>query len=772
MHGMTYLIILFLACMACAPAALWAVEGLPDASDIQETADEADAAYADFMRQSMEIRLGYLYGGGFSGDAHRRRMTTLAADAAAGLERICRRQEQVRSAIEAYEGPAWDQLYGQTGLWRRIYADCRKSRLLKCRVDLHGAAADDDAQRARTARDVLSRLENVAEQGADPDAQLLRAEALWLTGGQTEQAQAEHITDAILARDDIGEPLRCRTIVVRLRLFGRIAASDFRRVVQAVDGGVCADDFELSVQTAFLELRLNRPERGGLLAKTGAKWPQARDVMGRAILTWLDCQHAAGKLDADTIDRRTPIEISLALKAAHHSDAAQFRQVLEKICAAEQFATPLALFVYAEACQEAEPATAIRCYVRAATAQEESPDSDLEPGAAEIARRAAQLAYKLFYEDNRYLDTARLAMGYYCRMAGADVDEQLEYLYSKVLREAPPADQWRPLCEAIAAKGGLFSADAQLDLIAAQLEEPQDNANVPTAAERIEALIASLDDTDAHRQGVKRQATALYCKLLLERNGGGDVQKALEMLERPSTGQEWTLHVLKATALDKAARTEEAVAVLAGARDTLTCEAAAAVYSVLVHAVDEIELYQSRQNDFGAFADRCRWLAAFCVDCADAQGRPHVELMAAEIVLCAGGPESRLTEIDQVLNGLPGELKASIGWLRCRARLLMLRGKYEEAFTVWAELRSRLDETTAADQGRTWAWWRAKYYELSCFLQAGEDRGTKVAHAVEVLEGTFGDIPPIWAEKLAALKTTARRQAAGPRQNSAIPYIE
>ncbi|MBE0537704.1 MAG: hypothetical protein IH624_18725 [Phycisphaerae bacterium] len=731
-----------------------AADSLPDTADARRSAAQAEAAYADFMQQSMEIRLGYLYGGSFISDAHRDRIAALATQTADTLERLHHRQEQVRSAIEAFEGPSWDEMYGQTGLWRTIYTDCHKTRLLKCRVDLYAAIAADDTRRSRTAHGVLNSLRNVAEEH-DPATRLLHAEALWLTGGQTEQTNAEQIVDTVLAGPNVAPALQCWAILLRLRLTGRISAADFNRVSQAVAGGPCDDDFELNLQTAFLELRLNRPERGTLLKKTAARWPQAQDVMGRAILGWLDSQHAAGKLDADTIERRTPIEIALALKAARRTGPAAHRRILEKICASERFATPLALFLYAEACRETEPATAIRAYLRAAMTHQQSPDADLEAGAPEMARRAAQLAYKLYYDDTRYLDSARLAMAYYHGIAGPDVDQQLEYLYSQVLNESHLADQWRPLCQAIASKGGPFSHDAQLDLIAAQLKQAADAAAVAQAAEALEQLIASLDETDDHRRRVKRQATALYCKMLLERSADGDAQKVLDLLGPLPANPEWTLHVLKATALDKTQRADEAVAVLADAFDTLTCDAAPAVYAILTNIVERIEQYQSTPADDARLADKCRRLAALCLDCADAPGRPQVELLYAEITLLAQAPhEPAPAKIEQILND-PAHEHHHADWLRCRARLLTAQGRHDEAFAAWAALRESLAKTT--DPARPWQWWQAKYYELLSFRQSSPDNHAKVAHAVAVLQGAFSDIPPIWAQKLTALQANPRR---------------
>lgn len=725
---------------------------LPNAADVRQAAAETEAVFSAFMRDSLEIRLGHLYCGGFCGEDHRLRMVDLAGEAASKLERVLQRQELIRTAIEAYEAPDWENLYGETGLWRTIYADSRKTRLLKCRIELHGAKAAENDQGIQAARKVLTNIESISDAQDDFHVQLLRSEALWLTGGKAELAEAELVTEAIVAGTDIDEPLWCRAILLRLALMGRVSASDFRRVAQAVNGGACSKDFELSVEAAFLELRLNLAERGTLLAKTTATWPNAQYVMGRAILAWLEHQNDLGRLNAETVKRRTSVEITLVLKAAHQSGAAGHREVLDKVFAAEQYVSPLALFVCAEACRQTDPLKAISCYVQAAKARQASPGSDSDDYAADAAHRAAELAYQVYYNDNACLDVARLAMKYYCSTAGNDLDEQLEYLYSTILRDAGPANEWRALCEQIASRGGLFSICAQLDLINAQLEQHKDDADVRTAQiAELERLIASPGESSEDRRRAKQEAMAICAKLLLERGSDGDLQKVLLMLDCIPADGIWPLYVLKSAALDKAGRTHEAVAVLDNVLQRLPLEAETAVSTILASAVESIELYQSQTGLHGTFVQQCLRLADFCLRNAADAAPAKAELLRAEILLASSNLRTdELAVIEARLGNLADGLRGDLEFLRCQARLLTLQSKYDEAFVAWADLRWALRDST-----QSWSWWRAKFYELLCFLRADPDNTARVVHAIEILESAGRNIPESWAERLAELKANA-----------------
>ena len=49
-------------------------------------------------------------------------------------------------------------------------------------------------------------------------------------------------------------------------------------------------------------------------------------------------------------------------------------------------------------------------------------------------------------------------------------------------------------------------------------------------------------------------------------------------------------------------------------------------------------------------------------------------------------------------------------------------------------------------------WWQAKFYELDCLAKSPQADKQNIAHAIDVLCGSYPQIPAPWAEKLDILK--------------------
>ena len=178
------------------------------------------------------------------------------------------------------------------------------------------------------------------------------------------------------------------------------------------------------------------------------------------------------------------------------------------------------------------------------------------------------------------------------------------------------------------------------------------------------------------------------------------------------------------------------------------------VTQLLSEVTENIEQFETQAGDFNEMLDSCRKLAEFS---NKSLGNRQTALLLTEfLVFAADNEQSRLTEAERLLSTLTGEIDtADVDFLRCRARLLVEQRKFGEAARLWAELcRIRKSELPLTNQ-RSWKWWRAKYYELYCWLKLPQTKKADVAHSIEILENSFRNIPPLWAEKLNLLKSGA-----------------
>ncbi|GAI12323.1 unnamed protein product, partial [marine sediment metagenome] len=115
--------------------------------------------------------------------------------------------------------------------------------------------------------------------------------------------------------------------------------------------------------------------------------------------------------------------------------------------------------------------------------------------------------------------------------------------------------------------------------------------------------------------------------------------------------------------------------------------------------------------------------------------------------------KENLLEANKLLNNLAADARDdNVDLLRCRARLFCKQAKFDKAARLWAKIaKIQKNKLTVANQ-QSWKWWRAKFYELHCWSKCPQAKKKEVLHTIEVLENSFTDIPPLWAEKLSSLK--------------------
>jgi len=212
------------------------------------------------------------------------------------------------------------------------------------------------------------------------------------------------------------------------------------------------------------------------------------------------------------------------------------------------------------------------------------------------------------------------------------------------------------------------------------------------------------------------------------------------------------LAILKAGALLKLERLPDAVSELLTVAKPNGCELAERGMEVLIAVLaGDIDECTEEMADFAEYIQNCDRLARYCLGCARAQAKPLAGLICAEFgVLAAGDDKEKLGEAEEILIKLAGQgFDNDIAWLRCKARLLMAKGEFAAAFRAWGCVRAA---SKSALQVQSRQWWRAKFYEIQCWGKLGDTSETEVAHAVEVLEGSYSDIPKFWAVKLEGLK--------------------
>ncbi len=256
---------------------------------------------------------------------------------------------------------------------------------------------------------------------------------------------------------------------------------------------------------------------------------------------------------------------------------------------------------------------------------------------------------------------------------------------------------------------------------------------------------------------LRTEAINIYCRLLFDSKQIASAPKVLDILGKTEIEADPNLNVYKSKALRQLGKLDEAAVCLceiAGSNINKYTEA----MELLSEFIDKIEYYQAMFEDFSKITKDCYTLACYCWDYGRTEDSRRAALILAEI-------STFITEKDKSKSSAACELVDSwiqkgdtndIDLLRCRARLLTAQGKSAKAARLWAQLANMQKIKSRQKNQQSWKWWRAKFYELDCFSKMPQTDNRGILHTIEVLENTYTDIPPLWAEKLNLLKIHCR----------------
>jgi len=731
---------------------------LPTAEDINSLAENAKLTTDTFMQQSFKLRMQYEFSGRFLNPNDKDNLYELAKESADHLQEIAQNQRMLKKQVEDYQGNDWDQRYGSTGLWRKSAGDLFRTTFYKCKIDFYLALASGQLQRNEILHKILAQIDSTFSHMPSDAIKLLKIKTLILLA-ETESDYRTQAKDALYSPDMIYPGMPCefdiRRQIQKIKFSGKIRPDQVNKLTDYFFKIGCADDFELILSLAILQLQSKQFKAFG---KTVSLWPQTKDFLGSIILS--DLSHRIEQ--QQSLQQISVFEAELAAQAAWKDETKDYETLLNHLAGTEKFQTPLILYVTATKLTESSPAKAVNLLVKASKLQQQKSDGlNIEP--YKIAEQAAQLAYNLFAKDpcnglghTAYCSVAIDAFDNYSTIAADRIDEELKYLYSSVLRDCGRVEESKKLLQKIADRPtGLWRRRAKLDLILQQMQQNhKQQTSQDELLEQLRDFILNCPGRDEKSNAIRAEALNIYCRSLLERADELSAQKVLDILSEAEESRGIQLDFFKAKALQQIGELEQAVHYMVSAIVYDSGSLAPEVTQLLSEVVDKIEQFETQAEDFNKMLDSCIKLAEF--GNKSLNNRQTALLLAEFLVFAADNEQSRLTEAESLLNTLAEETDSGdVDFLRCRARLLAEQGEFEAAAGLWAKLcEMRKDELALTNQ-QSWKWWRAKYYELYCWSKLPQTRKADVAHSIEILENSFHNIPPLWAKRLSLLKSGA-----------------
>lgn len=742
-------------CLALLLTASAVAGRLPSAEDIDGLAEAAKSAASDFKIKSRELRFHYEYSGRFLDPADKEKLNALAKQTSDELRRISESQQKIKSRIEAYEGEDWEDRYGETGLWRKLFAYIYVTEVRRLDIDLGIALYGDNALRKERAHNLLGRIEKLGEDYDTAWLQFLRARALGLIASKDSAYKwaARRQFDMLLERSDTKQATAFRIAIERIKLLGG-DHNDVERLGEDIARTDAAQDPELVMSLACLQHRLKMTQA---FEKTLSLTTGVEGFMGARILADFGYRLEHDELDVAKISL---YEAELAAQAAWADAPQDWADLLLHLARSPGFQSPLILYVTASANAESRPGEAVEILIEAAEAQKNQKSEKLGLEAERIAEQAAQLACNAYAGGNIDEHAALEALESSRQIADGWMDEELEYCYASTLMATGQKEKGARLLDTIADTSNAKRRwRAMLDLITSRItrEHYTDAAKrAEVSRDLLDFLHTCSEPNDPEK--VRPEAIRIYCRLMLETPESDDAQKVVDILTDAELRSDPELRAFKSKALRCLGRPHEAAECLVEICRTGEKDHVLEAGQLLGSIIERFEQFERSSADAARLRKNVLALARYCEGITLAGDGPvpadMARLYVAEILLFAPVKEPEdLGRVEKLLDGLSDDFKeVSVDYLRCRARLLEKQGKFAEAGELWAEIAA-VEKIRPVQTGkRSWQWWRAKYYELLCFSKMPETGAEDVVHSIEILENGFGEIPPLWAEKLKLLK--------------------
>jgi len=686
-----------------------------------------------FLDSTLTDRLAIEYAGGLPA-GRTETLRRAAAEASTQLCAVAEAQRRLKSQIENYRGDDWEDIYGSTGLWRRLFQNLRTTMIGLCRIDYYRLLAAAEGDRPPMAAAVIERLDSLDE--PCPEATVIKAKTLLLAqpGPAGRMAAAQCLVPVTANQSP--------KIVYRqaLLLLKRISDCDYEELdhllQESAQHGRC-DDIELNLSLALLQISRGKTEAVAEYLKANRP---AAETLGEVILLRL-----AARRDFDTL---TAFEAKLACEAARKAPSPWRNELTIQMAGVVPLRTPAVLRAAAAALQDSHPLKAVEMLIQASRLPRTNLDV-VQVAPVDVARQAAELAYGRLASGDGDCDTAVTAVENLLFVAGSsDEISEETFIYAALLDRCGRGGQSAAILRNIADSGVQpWANKARLYLLAGQIAGHTGGADAAT----LEKLKELIDDLRRRKQEeLLSESLKLYCRLLLEKDDRRSADKIIAELAYADDGDP-PLQALKAEALERLQRHYEAAESMLTAVALGGCEHAGEAIQFLLRTTRRIECLARPENgSIAGLADICRKLARLCRDCTTGGQEAEAAMVLAELILLkAPMSEHDLREAETLLaTAAAGGGRHDSDLARCRARLLTAGGQFEKAAVLWGRIAEGQRHAAAE---RPWTWWRAKYLQLHCWSRGPRADIELLLHNIEVLENSFADIPPPWKEKLRSL---------------------
>ncbi len=705
-----------------------------------------------FYSETAAARFEYEYADRFFSDSG---PTTILREAQQSREELIilyQRQQHLLAQLDEYDGDDWDALYGRTGLWRRLYDDSLHTRWLVAQLDFWRAMASQKPQRDSLVADLLRQTDSNQPPFVGPMNSVLKARLLSVLNpadASINKRALDLLAPLIIQpSESVPDTVRLAAAILYYRLLGRIDPADLQSLAELCRKGDCANNLELRISAAILELRL-ADSSSVILADLVRPWPSVRGLFGRIILNEIEDRKKTGRFSQNYLQKKTLLEIRLVSEIILSTNPSEHLDVMNAILQTESFAVPQILYTSALANQPSNPSRSLELLSRCLALQRFQSDENLQCDPSRIAYDAALLAARLFASQPDMAAIAEKIISEYCSLAGEQTDPAIRYAWVSMLRACGNDRQADRILDEIIRSPGPWRNPARLDRIISGISVDPNSPDLRRTAETdLARLIRDIPaEAPGRDQTVRADSVGLYCRLLLLDATAESARKVLTLLEQTQGLEPSKKSSMASCALRILERPFEAIAILAATPpDCNDLGETLATLSAVVDRIDEC----STDSHRGTILKNSLAVATLCAACANSEIRPDAMLIQAEL-LAVSAESGQLDQARAILDS-PAVRKHSdsLDGIRCRARLHEARQEYAEAVTLWSRMAESVRPDTT-EQPPSFAWWQARYHTIRCWAALPKTTPEEVKHTIEIL--FHGQYPPPkpWDEMFRAL---------------------
>ncbi len=539
------------------------------------------------------------------------------------------------------------------------------------------------------------------------------------TGSQAEQ---RYLRQAL--RSDWAWCEAIKVSMEKIKCLGLSEPNELENIAGSLTKSECSDNPEMLLTLAILQNKY-APDK---LKNTLSRHSQIAGILGKIILDYLTID--------PNLESLNPITVELVAVYARHTKAADYKNLLVAIAEDDRFKTPDTLAVAGVAVVETEPQKAVKFFMESSVLQFQKNETLLDIDADATAECAARIAYDNLTQNKIDCNLALSAFDNYARIASNKMTDDMQYHYGEILLYCGKTQQALEVFTKLTdGPKSIWNDKASLEL----LKIKTDSGSVDTLPE-LQNFILNSKGQDEQKRLLRLEAMDIYCRTILGSDINDSATQVLNLLDTAEKTPGLRYDLFKAQALRQLGRLEESAKYMSKAIIGDSNSSAALAAQIASEIIDKIELWQKDTNDFNELLRNCDTLAEFAHKSANSR---QTALLWVEVSTLEGkrGQEPFLSSDENNTSSL-----------RVQARLLIAQEKFEQSAKLWAKIAESKRNETSGQNDKSYGWWQAKFYELDCLAKSPQADKQNIAHAIDVLCGSYPQIPAPWAEKLDILK--------------------